>query len=124
MTGKEYLAKRQEFDALDGKPYKIIIFTPDVTDEQYNLTDNIDDIDEDTIDPKDIELYVICRDKDELIGKWTELYEQYEGSWYYVKGNNSIIVGGAMDAYDLDVIDEIEPENLKEKTKPKDIEKD
>ena len=111
MTGKEYLAQRQEFDALDGKPYKIIIFTPDVTDKQYNLTDNIDDIDEDTIDPKDIELYVICRDKDELIGKWAELYEQYEGSWYYVKDNNSIIVGGAMDAYDLDVIDEIDLEN-------------
>ena len=111
MTGAEYLAKRQEIDALDGKPYKIIIFTPDVTDEQYNLTDNIDDIDEDTIDPKDIELYVICRDKDELISKWTELYEQYEGCWYYVKDNNSIIVGGVMDAYDLDDIEEIEPEN-------------
>ena len=92
---------------LDGvtRPYKFIIFTPDVDPDKYDFARPVEDIDEDKIDPEDVAEYVICDGRDEMLEKWESLYKHYEGEWYYVKDDAGILVGGAMDMNDLDTLE-------------------
>jgi len=92
---------------LDGvkRPYKFIIFTPDVDPDKYDFAKPVEDIDEDKIDPEDVAEYVICDGRDEMLEVWEGLYKRYEGEWYYVKDDAGILVGGAMDMNDLDTLE-------------------
>ena len=62
---------------------------------------------------KDIKLSVWCATPEELMSKWDELLEDYEGDTYSVWDSlvNEIITGGAYDPNDWQIIEDYFEEN-------------
>lgn len=89
------------------EPYKIIVLrdTEDLYVEDWetaeellvnenNINDNLDKI-------------IVCQNYEDLLKAWEIYLEQYEGCWYGVKSDDyGIIVGGAYDPNDIEVLEE------------------